>query len=108
MIVTCLYVNGMDDETIIPDKAIELYPYGIPSDIRPGNTWVTNGPANRTVKIDVGDTLKNGATIQLVDNDNVEKYTVETITPNGLLFVKVNIFSFFSDFKSSQHTIIET
>lgn len=82
----------MDDETIIPDKAIQLYPYGLPSEIRPGNTWVTNGPANRTVEIDVGDTLRNGATIQLVDNDNVEKYTVETITPNGLRFVKVNIF----------------
>ncbi len=35
--------------------------------------------------------MKSGGTIQLVDNENVDKYTVETITPTGLVFVKVNI-----------------
>ena len=89
--MTCVYVNGMNDETIIPDEAIQLSPSGAPDDIRPGNTWVTNGPNDRYVEITVGDTLKSGGTIQLVDNENVDKYTVETITPTGLVFVKVNI-----------------
>merc|ERR1712142_708551 len=83
--------NGMDDETMIPDDAIELEPSGAsPSDIRPGNQWVTNGPDDRTIKITVGETLKSGGTIKLVENDNVEEYTVSTLTPAGLTFVKTS------------------
>lgn len=84
-------MDGMDDESIIPDEAITLEPAGAdPSDIRPGNTWVTNGVDPRSATINIGDTLKNGGTVKLVDNDNVANYVVETITPTGLDFVKVN------------------
>ena len=80
----------MKDETIIPDSAITLDPeLGSPGDIRPGNTWDTTGNKDRTITLNIGDTLQSGGIISLVDKDNVEKYSVELITPSGVLPLKV-------------------
>lgn len=92
---TCALTDGMQDETIIPNSAISLNPaVGNPGDIRPGNTWDTTGNNNRIVTLNIGDTLQNGGIIGLVDKDNVDKYSVELITPGGLIPLKVRFFHF--------------
>lgn len=91
----CALTDGMQDETIIPNSAISLNPaVGNPGDIRPGNTWDTTGNNDRIVTLNIGDTLQNGGIIGLVDKDNVDKYSVELITPDGLIPLKVRFFHF--------------
>ena len=78
--VACPLVDGMEDDTTVPDSAITLEPSGNPADIRPsGPGWKTLTEDDRVVTINIGEDLKAGGVIQLVDPKNIQEYTVELI-----------------------------
>lgn len=78
--VTCPLVDGMEDASTVPDSAIRLAPEGNPADIRPtGNGWKTLTLEERVATIEIGDDLKAGGIIQLVDPKNIREYIVELI-----------------------------
>lgn len=78
--VTCPLVDGMEDASTVPDSAITLEPAGNPADIRPtGKGWRTLTLDEKVATIEIGDDLKAGGVIQLVDPKNIKEYIVELL-----------------------------
>lgn len=77
----------MDDDNLLPDSSITLEPSGNPGDIRPGGPgWTTDTQQDRVVTITVGDSMRGGGVIQLIDTNNVKKYSVEFLKTTQVNF----------------------
>ena len=76
---------------IIPDSAILLVPpVGDTSDIRPGNKgWVTSFSGDRKIIIELGENLKKGGLVKLIDPFNVKEFSAELSVPSSGIKLKV-------------------
>lgn len=96
----CELVDGMNDETIIPDSNINLEPNPSlnPSDIRPNEVgWKTTGPNNRVATI-ITEDLSPGGAIKLITPENVKEYIIELTKPTQVIYMLIlskNIMSCF-------------
>lgn len=96
MAARCELVDGMKDDTLIPDSDIILEPnaQGTPTDIRPtGSGWKTTGPEDRVVTISDLD-LTPGGVITLIDAENVKDYTVEFTKPIQVIYIELVLKSY--------------
>lgn len=90
-VARCELVDGMEDETLIPDSNINLEPNpsSNPSVIRPTSVgWTTTGPNNRVATILIGD-LSPGGAIKLITPENVKEYIVELTKPTQVIHILI-------------------
>ena len=87
----------MKNQAIIPDSAILLDPpTGNSSDIRiSGKGWTTKTNEDRIIVLQIGDPLKKGGSVKLVDYYNVKEFVLEVTNRTDVITRKVIVPNYF-------------